>query len=1044
VEDVTKRPRRRPSLPPIAVVIAIVAAPLRPAESAPQAPVSRAPRAPAAAPAPALAPGETARDAAERAELARLDAEARAPATDVRLAPSSDRGGLGAWLVAGPFRGAHADALPAGVEQRDLAPSLDAAVGDGDEDHGARKKSSPTRWRIASTREGNIDLKKLLGASGKDLVAFAGGALHVERAGTYLLLLGVDDGVRVIVDGETVYTRDEARPARDDDDLVPLDLAPGDHDVLLELHQRTGAWVFHARFVDRATLRPPLGAYLRLPGTSAADARALAGEMSLLSVDRAFDAASDPPRYAPKLTVRFPEGAPRGVPLPVSARLARASSSSSASSGADDVVFDVQAGGVPVSADGAGELAIALPPVAPFSSTLTLETTIAGRVVKSTFHPRPASEKALAHARAALAKLPASPPWLPDGSRVSVQLLADRLAALVARGDGDAGAQRDEARELDRLATALDKETDPYAGRTGAMRRAITSEIDGAPTEFGLYVPPWYEPGSSSSRTFPLIVGLHGLNGHAMSMLRWLFGGDDPKHQQGWEDRHMGDVPAVDAFIVTPLAHGNTLYRELGESDVMQIVRWAKATFPIDASRVTITGPSMGGIGSASIPLHFPHVFAGAMPLCGYHSYLIRHDVAGHPIRPWERFLAEERSNSLWAVNGEHLPLFIVHGTQDKPEANSGVLIDAYEKLKFSVHHEHPEAGHNVWQQTYEDLAGIKWLLRRRLDLHPSHVRFKTSRTRWSESAWVKVDELTRQETWGEIDARAHEGKVTLKTSGVAALTLARDEKLLPDGSPVEVTADGQALSFDASEPITLHREGSDWKKGAATHAGLYKHGRVTGPIRDVFYEPILFVYAAGDEARANEEVARAFARIRYGVSVKYPIVSDAEFFARGEPLANDRALFLVGRGNKVTAALQTSGAFPISVEAGAVTVGGQRFTGTELGAAFIRPNPARPDRYVVVVAGADVPGTLRAMSLPDLSPDFAVWDQNLARSRGRTLLDAGSLRAGGTFANDWSLPAEIGDPLARARRSAAGAGADGADGADGDDADADATPYLP
>jgi poly(3-hydroxybutyrate) depolymerase len=830
--------------------------------------------------------------------------------------------------------------------------------------------------------------------------------------------------------------------------------------VLLELHQRSGAWAFHARFVDRTTLSPPTGAYLRLPGTSADDARALAGKMSLLSVDRAFEAASEPPRYAPKLTVRYPEGAPRGVPQPVSARLAKTARSSSSSGAAPgDVVFDVQAGGVPVTADGAGELAIALPPVAPFTTTLTLETTIAGRVVKSTFHPRPASEKALAHARAPIAKLPAggaSAPWLPDASRVSVEFLADRLAGLVAHGDGDAGAQLDEARELDRLATALDKQTDPYAGRTGAMRRAIRSEIDGAPTELGLYVPPWYKPGSSG-RTFPLIVGLHGLNGHAMSMMRWLFGGDDPNHQQGWEDRHMGDVPGVDAFIVTPLAHGNTLYRELGESDVMQIVRWAMATFPIDPSRVTITGPSMGGIGSASIPLHFPHVFAGAMPLCGYHSYLIRHDVAGHPIRPWERFLAEERSNSLWAVNGEHLPLFIVHGTEDKPEANSGVLIDAYEKLKFSVHHEHPEAGHNVWQQTYEDLAGIKWLLRRRLDLHPSHVRFKTSRTRWSESAWVKVDELAKEEKWGEVDARAHQGKVTLKTSGVAGLTLARDEKLLPEGSPVEVTADGQALAFDAGEAIVLHREGSDWKKGAATHAGLYKHGAVTGPIRDVFYEPILFVYGAGDEARANEEVARAFARIRYGVSVKYPVISDAEFFARGEPLANDRALFLVGRGNKVTAALQKSGRFPVTVEAGAVTVGGQRFTGTELGAAFIRPNPARPDRYVVVVAGADAPGTLRAMSLPDLTPDFVVWDQSLAPARGRTLLDHGSLRAGGTFANDWSLPADIGDPLARPR-AGGGHPADaranddhGDDHGDGDDAhdahddrDEAAAPYLP
>jgi hypothetical protein len=194
----------------------------------------------------------------------------------------------------------------------------------------------------------------------------------------------------------------------------------------------------------------------------------------------------------------------------------------------------------------------------------------------------------------------------------------------------------------------------------------------------------------------------------------------------------------------------------------------------------------------------------------------------------------------------------------------------------------------------------------------------------------------------------------------------------------------------------------------------------VTGPLRDVFAEPLLFVYGAADEgeARANEQVARAFAKIRPGVSVAYPVISDIEFFASKEPLANERALFLVGRTNRVLAALEESSAFPIRVEAGAVTVGRERMSGKELGAAFVRPNPARPDRYVVVVAGADVPGTLRAMSLPDLLPDFVVWDEGVAPSRGQVLLGAGSLRAGGFFTKDWALPAAVTDPMARSPRA--------------------------
>jgi predicted esterase len=567
------------------------------------------------------------------------------------------------------------------------------------------------------------------------------------------------------------------------------------------------------------------------------------------------------------------------------------------------------------------------------------------------------------------------------------------------------------------MAQNLERGADPFEGRTGPMRRALRSTIDGDYSELGVYVPPWYRP--TATRKYPLVVGLHGLNGFSMGVMRWLFGGDDPKRDQGWEDRHVGTLQNADAFVITPFGHGNTLYRELGETDIMHAVEWAMRRYPIDPTRVTITGMSMGGIGSAAVPLHRPHVFAAAEPLCGYHSYLIRGDVAGHSLRPWERYLAEERSNVLWAENGEHLPLFIVHGTQDLPEENSGVLIERYEKLKFAVKHEHPEAGHNVWQQTYEELKGLTWLLNRRVDLHPPHVRFKTTRTRWSTSAWVTVDELASEAGWGEVDARARakDKTLTATTSGVSQVTFARDPQLF-GASPLTVTIDGQRLAFEEGEALVLARERGTWRKGALTHAGLYKHGAVTGPIRDVFAEPILFVYGDGDEARANEQVARSFAKIRPGVQVAYPVMSDTEFLAKNEPLANERALFLVGRDNRVLGALERVAPFPIRVEGGAVTVGRERLTGKELGAAFIRPNPMRPDRYVVVVAGADVPGTLRATSLPDLLPDFAVWDEGVAPARGQILLNSGYLRAAGLFTKEWALPAQITDPLARAPRS--------------------------
>jgi len=563
------------------------------------------------------------------------------------------------------------------------------------------------------------------------------------------------------------------------------------------------------------------------------------------------------------------------------------------------------------------------------------------------------------------------------------------------------------------------------------MRRAYRSPADGQLSEFGFYAPPNMEPGHK----YPLIIALHGMNGYAMSMLRWLFGYDDPGRDQAWEERHMpAELPRLPAFVVSPEAHGNAMYRTVGEADVMRIVEWALANYPIDPAKVTITGPSMGGIGTAALAFHHPSVFAAAEPLCGYHSYFIRRDYGGRPVRPWEKQLADFRSNVSWAYNGMRIPLFIVHGTKDKPEENSGVLIDRYKDLGYSLKHEHPDLGHNVWSKTYEGLKGASWLLWNRRALHPKSVRLRTSRLRFGDNAWVHVDEIERPGGWGQIEARVRRGnEIVATTKGITALRLDRDSELLEAGTPVTVKVDETPIEFADGDPLLLHHDASGWHKGALAHAGTYKHGDVTGPIDDAFHEAMLFVYGASDpaQARANEEVARSFAAVRWGVRVSYPVMSDVEFFARGESVANDHALFLVGNAKSNRVVREIEDGLPIRIDGDAVVIGGKRITGNQLGAAFIRPNPKRTDRYVIVVEGVDALGTWRAMSLPSLLPDFIVYDDGVAPARGQQLLSGGIARAGGFFDDEWALPADISDPSARER----GAGAS---------SEHDATPYLP
>jgi predicted esterase len=970
-----------------------------------------------------------------------------APAS-VQLIPSHD-GWLGAWLLIGPYRSATnglkppppgLDPLstpPPGIDESTFHPSLGAPWGP----PFSPKATESPRWVLASSSEGPVDVRATLHANEADIIAYAAGTLHVEHGGRLYLLLGTDDGVRVLVDGKPVWTRDEPRPERDDDDFIPLDLSAGDHPIVFKLHQREGAWLFHARLVD-SQLAPPRAAYLALPGASSDDARDLAAKMSWVSVDRGAVGGS----FRPRLTVRFGEGAPRGIPLDVRAKLIRGSLGSLAretSPTEHTALFDVAAGGVPVADEGVDDLVVSLPAIAPADlprdEEWTYEVTVAGRVVRAPFVARRELREALAHAERTLAPLATSPPvWLPSDSLDSVLYLRDRLVGLVSHGDGDHEAQAAEARELDAALDLLDKQKDPYKFRTGLMRRAIRSPVDGRLDEVGLFVPPGYRSLSfarGKRRAWPLIVVLHGLNGRPMAMIRYLFGGDDPKKENDWEDRHPLDpMPPLDAFVVAPSGHGNTMYRDLGEDDVLRAVDWVMQNYVIDEDRITITGPSMGGIGSAAVPLHHPDVFAAAEPLCGYHSYFVRRDVTGRPMRPWERILAEERSNVMWAENGQRLPLWIVHGTLDLPEANSGVLIKRYEDLGFSIVHDHPELGHNVWQTTYEDMKGANWLLQFHRTAHPRSIHFRTMRLRDGDDAWLHVDELAAPDIWGDLTAKVRgRGLIDVTTAGITALHFDRDSHLVDPSRPLTVRIDGTTVPFEEGDALALHKEGAVWRSGLAQHDGPFKHGALTGPLRDAFHEPLMFVYGASDptQTRANEEVARAWAQIRGGVTVRYPVLSDGEFLGRGEPLGNDRALFLVGnaRSNAVVRALEPE--LPLRIEGDGITLGSQLFTGEQLGAAFIRPNPKRTDRYVVIVEGVNALGTWRSLSLPELLPDFVVYDVSVAPARGQILLGAGMARAAGFFRNDWSLPPSVEDPLAKSVRPKP-------------KTEYEATPYLP
>jgi predicted esterase len=452
------------------------------------------------------------------------------------------------------------------------------------------------------------------------------------------------------------------------------------------------------------------------------------------------------------------------------------------------------------------------------------------------------------------------------------------------------------------------------------------------------------------------------------------------------------------------------MYRELGESDVVRAVDWAASFYPIDKNKVTITGVSMGGTGTASIAFRYPDRYAAAEPLCGYHSYLIRGDIVGRGLRAWERPQVESRSNTYWADNGLYMPLYIWHGRRDYPEKNSGVLIDRYKALGYSVEHEHPWIGHNVWTKAYDALGGYNWLSQQTRPEHKKRILFKTNSLRYSDNAWVHLRDISGDVAFATIDATIVEPtQITVSTERVEAFALDRDSELVSATAPTRVTVDGVLLTFEPGQPIAAYRAGATWVAGAKPEStGLQKRPGLSGPMRDAYFEPLVFVYGTQDPAqtRANRDTARAWARIKWGVDIRYPIVSDREY---EDELGREHSIVLIGNSesNQVVRDLESSLPFRVSGKSiTAVNEGGtlKEWKGKELGVAFIFPNPKHPSRYVLVLEGTSAMGTFRAIALPELIPDYMVFDARIAGARGQVVLGGAPTLAAGFFRRDWTL----------------------------------------
>lgn len=217
--------------------------------------------------------------------------------------------------------------------------------------------------------------------------------------------------------------------------------------------------------------------------------------------------------------------------------------------------------------------------------------------------------------------------------------------------------------EIDRLEevlSALAKGLDPFARERGEIERAYQAS-DGSFFPYRLYVPRSYDGASPK----PLVVMLHGVLGDERYYFSGLF---DAAVIKAEADRY--------GYILVG-TNGRGRFG-LSQEDVFEVINAVTRDYRIDATRVYLTGHSMGGFAAWVVASNKPELFAAIAAVSG-----------GPP--------AQGAALTAMLAKLKGTPAMIVHGGQDgiAPVQLSRTMKEAAEKAGMKVSYlEVPNADH--------------------------------------------------------------------------------------------------------------------------------------------------------------------------------------------------------------------------------------------------------------------------------------------------------------------------------------------------------------
>jgi fermentation-respiration switch protein FrsA (DUF1100 family) len=527
--------------------------------------------------------------------------------------------------------------------------------------------------------------------------------------------------------------------------------------------------------------------------------------------------------------------------------------------------------------------------------------------------------------------------------------------------------------------------------------KAYRAPEDNSIQPYRLEVPEDYDP----TRPYPLVVYLHGHGGGELTVDTWYSSGRRGPNVQT-------------ALMVHPYARGSNGYRLLGRNDVFHVIEEVCNAYKVDRTRICLAGSSMGAGGTWYLASRYPDLWSACSPQSGGAGLWAWKEYHGKQLdrNDWRELLGVANTNLFVIENLLNVPAICFHGLSDRvvPPDDTEFTFSRLRELKYeAVLLASVRGGHDM--PSTLDYSVIDWMLSFQRPPVPRKVRYRTCDLRYNKAYWVEIDELAQDYRLSEVQAEILKpGDIRLATENVARLTLELPSEMLAETSLLTVEIDGTKLTLtDAAAGQKLHLAYDHDAKGWHQDDRQYRPGRIKrhglcGPLQEALGERFLIVYGtAGDEEadKVNRAEAEKYARDLTGVDYgsfwgNFAPKADTELTETDVQSAN---LILFGGADSNAFTARIINELPLAAGKDKLTFRGKTYDDPSVAVRFIYPNPANPDKYVVVNCGA-TPEAIKNIDHDLWAPDWLIFDgRGKARREDKKPVEL----EGGFFDKDWN-----------------------------------------